>query len=62
MTREGASFLYVLREDRVRLTKVETGAKLADLVEVRGVKTGERVVLKPLDKLADGVRVKQVQK
>ena len=62
VTRDGASWLYVLREDRVALTKVETGAKLGDLVEVRGVKTGERVALKPLDKLADGARVKPVQK
>ena len=62
VTRDGASWLYVLREDRVALTKVETGAKLGDLVEVRGVKAGERVALKPLDKLADGARVKPVQK
>ena len=62
VTRDGASYLYVLRDDRVALTKVETGAKLADLMEVRGVKPGERVVLKPLDKLTDGARVKIVQK
>ncbi|MCX7143105.1 MAG: efflux RND transporter periplasmic adaptor subunit [Proteobacteria bacterium] len=62
VTRDGATWLYVLREDRVALTKVETGAKLGDLVEVRGVKAGERVALKPLDKLADGARVKPVQK
>jgi len=60
--RDGASYLYVLRDDRVALTKIETGARLADLVEVRGVKPGERVALKPLDKLADGARVKPVQK
>ncbi len=62
VARDGASYVYVLREDRAVLTKVETGAKLADLLEVRGVKPGERVVLKPLDKLSDGARVKQVQK
>jgi RND family efflux transporter MFP subunit len=62
VARNGASYLYVLREDRVTLTKVETGAKLADLVEVRGVKPGERVALKPLDKLTDGARVKPLQK
>jgi RND family efflux transporter MFP subunit len=62
VTRDGASYLYVLHDDRVRLTKVETGARLADLVEVRGVKPGERVALKPLDKLADATRVKPVQK
>lgn len=60
--RDGASYLYVLHEDRVTLTKVELGAKLADLVEVRGVKPGERVALKPLEKLTDGARVKPVQK
>ena len=60
--RDGASYLYVLHDDRVTLTKIETGAKLADLVEVRGVKAGERVALKPLDKLSDGARVKPVQK
>ncbi len=62
IARDGASYLYVLRDDRVALTKIETGAKLADLVEVRGVKAGDRVALKPLDKLADGARVKTVQK
>jgi len=62
MKRDGASYLYVLRDDRVTLTKIETGARLADLVEVRGVKPGERVALKPLDKLVDGARVKPVQK
>lgn len=62
MTRDGASYLYVLRDDRVTLTKIETGARLADLVEVRGVKPGERVALKPLDRLADGARVKPLQK
>ena len=62
VTRDGASYLYVLRDERVALTKIETGSKLADLVEVRGVKAGERVALKPLDKLSDGARVKPVQK
>jgi RND family efflux transporter MFP subunit len=62
VARDGASYLYVLREDRAVLTKVETGARLADLLEVRGVKPGERVALKPLEKLTDGARVKQVQK
>lgn len=62
MVRDGASYLYVLREDRVTLTKVDTGAKLADLVEVRGVKVGERVALKPFDKLTDGARVRPAQK
>jgi len=60
--RDGVSYVYVVRDERAVLTPVQTGAKIADLVELSGVKTGERVVLKPLDKLSDGVRVKLVQK
>ena len=62
VARDGASYVYALREDRVALVRVETGVKLGDLIEVRGVKAGERVALKPLDKLSDGARVKSAQK
>ena len=64
VTRDGASYVYLVREERVVLTRVETGAKLGDLTEVRGtnVKAGDRVALKPLDKLSDGARVKSAQK
>jgi RND family efflux transporter MFP subunit len=62
LVRDGVSSVYLLRDDRVVLTRVETGAKLGDLVEVRGVKPGDRVALKPLDKLSDGARVKPAQK
>ena len=62
VAREGASYVYALREDRVALVRVETGVKLGDLIEVRGLKAGDRVALKPLDKLADGARVKSAQK
>jgi RND family efflux transporter MFP subunit len=60
--RDGASYVYVVRDERAVLTRVETGAKIGDLVEVGGVKAGERVALKPLEKLADGARVKSAQK
>lgn len=66
VARDGASYVYLVREERVALTRVETGAKLGDLTEVRGInanlKAGDRVALKPLDKLADGARVKSAQK
>jgi len=61
-TRDGGSYLYAVRDERVALVRVETGAKLGDLLEVRGLKAGERVVLKPLDKLSDGARIKTAQK
>lgn len=60
--RDGAKVVFVLKDGRAIRTKIETGRALGDLVEVNGVPAGEKVVLKPLDKLADGARVKVNQK
>jgi len=60
--RDGAKFVFVLKDGKAVRTKVETGRALGDLVEVSGVTAGAKVVLKPLDKLADGARVKVDQK
>jgi len=53
--REG---VYLVKEDRLVFTPITRGSKLGDLVEVSGVKSGDKVALKPLDKLKDGTRVK----
>jgi multidrug efflux pump subunit AcrA (membrane-fusion protein) len=38
---------------------VTPGEAIGDLVEIReGVKPGEKVVLRPLEKMRDGIRVK----
>jgi RND family efflux transporter MFP subunit len=58
----GASAVFVLRDGKAVRTRVETGRALGDLVEVSGVAAGEKVVLKPLDRLADGTRVSVEQK
>lgn len=60
--RDGTKVVFVLKDGRAMRTKVETGRALGDLVEVSGVPAGEKVVLKPLDRLADGTRVKVDQK
>ena len=60
--RDGAKFVFVLKDGKAARTKVETGRALGDLVEVSGVTAGEKIVLRPLDKLADGARVKVDQK
>jgi len=52
--REG---LFLIKGERVVFVPVTKGAKLGDLVEVSGVKSGDRVALKPLDRLKDGARV-----
>jgi RND family efflux transporter MFP subunit len=55
--------LFVLdRDNRARQAGVKTGRKLGDLVEVEGVKAGERVALSPPGKLRDGATVAPLKK
>ncbi len=60
--REGAKVVFVVKDGRAQRVKVEGGRALADFVEVRGLAVGARVVLKPLDKIADGARVEAAAK
>lgn len=60
--RNGAQVVFVLKDGRAMRTTVVTGRALGDLIEVSGVPIGEKVVLTPLDRLADGTRVKVNQK
>jgi RND family efflux transporter MFP subunit len=60
--RNGAKFVYLLNDGRARETPVETGRAVGELVEVHGVTVGERVVLKPLGQVADGVALRVAQK
>jgi RND family efflux transporter MFP subunit len=60
--RDGGSYVFVLKDGRAARTTVRPGRALGDLVEVSGVAAGEKVVVKPLDRLADGARVKIDQK
>lgn len=60
--RDGTKVVFILKDGRAMRTKIETGRALGDLVEVGGVPAGEKVILKPLDKLVDGARVKVDQK
>jgi RND family efflux transporter MFP subunit len=63
VTKGKRSVVYVLRGDRVEETPVTLGARIGDLVEVvSGVKPGERIATKPLDKLHDGTRIKTAEK
>jgi RND family efflux transporter MFP subunit len=63
LARDGERSLLVVEGDRVRRTRIETGAALGDLVEVKsGVRPGERIVLKPTESIPDGAKVKVVTK
>lgn len=56
------SSVYLLSGNTVTETLVETGTSGGELIEVKGVKVGDKVALKPLERLANGSRVKTVQK
>lgn len=61
--RDGRAFVFLVSGDRVRQTPVTLGPKLGDMVEVvSGVKAGDRIATKPLDKLRDEARVKTAEK
>ncbi|GAW67307.1 hemolysin secretion protein D [Geoanaerobacter pelophilus] len=61
--RDGKEFVFVVAGDRVRQTPVTLGGKLGDMVEVvSGIKAGDRIATKPLDKLKDQSRVKTAEK
>ena len=60
--REGRKTVFALKDDRASAIPVTTGAKIGDLVEVGGVKAGERLVLAPNGKVQDGTAVAPLKK
>jgi HlyD family secretion protein len=63
LTREGRNSVFVVKGDKVMLSAVATGALSGDMIEIRsGIKPGDKVAAKPLDKLKDGTRVRIRQK
>ena len=57
--REG---VYRVTGDTVVFVPVRRGIKLGDLVEVSGVASGDKVAIRPLEKLKDGTRVSLPEK
>jgi multidrug efflux pump subunit AcrA (membrane-fusion protein) len=61
--RDGKSVVFVVKDAHVRAEAVTPGIKIGDLTAVTGnVKSGDRVVLKPDDKLLSGAAVKVAAK
>jgi RND family efflux transporter MFP subunit len=56
-TRDGKPVVFVFDADKVKQVAVTQGRKIGELVEVRGVKPGQKVVLAPDVKLQDGQAV-----
>lgn len=57
VTVAGREGVYLVKGERVVFTPVVRGARLGDLIEVSGLKSGDKLALKPLEKLKDGAAV-----
>ena len=56
--RNGKRVVFVVKDGKAVETPLTTGAKIGELVEVKsGIKTGERIVARPPEKLRDGAAV-----
>jgi len=63
VTNDGKSRVFVVQEGKVKVMPVTLGPPLGDMVEVlNGVKSGDRVVVKPSKRLKDGSRIKIAEK
>lgn len=55
--RDGASVVFVVKDGKVAQVAVKSGMKIGELVEVTGVTAGDKVVVRPPEKLRDGSAV-----
>jgi RND family efflux transporter MFP subunit len=63
VARGGKKLVFLVKENRVVETPITTGEIFGDMTEVvSGVKPGDRVAMKPLDKLRDGKSIKIMEK
>jgi RND family efflux transporter MFP subunit len=63
LTRNGKKAVFLMKDDRVAETPVTLGSQVGEMIEVvSGIKAGDRVAVKPLDKLRNGIRVKVAEK
>ena len=60
--RDGQKLAFVVKDERVQAVPVRTGARGGELVQVEGLAPGDKVVLRPDDKLRDGARVAAARK
>lgn len=55
--RDGKDVVFVVTENKVKITPVMLGEKIGDALRVSGVKAGDKVVQAPNEKLLDGATV-----
>ncbi len=60
VTRDGKSVVFAIRDGRAVQVAIEAGDKVGELLEIRsGVAAGDKLVLRPPEKLRGGMRVAQ---
>jgi len=63
LSRDGKKAVFLVKGERVVETPVTVGPRIGDMVEiVSGVSAGDKVALKPLEKLKNGSRIKTAEK
>ena len=63
VTRDGRKTVFLVKGTRVAATEIRTGAPIGEMIEVlAGVKAGDKVAVKPLDKLKDSSKIKTAEK
>ncbi|WP_173196659.1 efflux RND transporter periplasmic adaptor subunit [Geobacter sp. SVR] len=61
--RDNRDCIYLIAGDRVKEVPVTVGRRIGDQVEIlAGAKAGDKVALKPLERLKDGSRIKTAEK
>ena len=56
--RDGRNVVFVIKGDKVAQVAIETGAKIGEMVEIKsGAAAGDRVVMRPPEKLHDGAPI-----
>lgn len=62
IVRNGQQVAFVIKDGKARQTSIALGQKIGELVAVRNLAVGERVVLNPTDKIRDGSAVTLAKK
>lgn len=59
VTKDGRKFVFLIKDSRVIETPITTGRQMGDMIEITaGLKTGDKIVLKPSAKLKTGSKIK----
>jgi len=60
--RDGKKIVFQVKDDRARAVEVQAGGKVGELIEVRGLKAGEKLILAPGAQVHDGTAVSPLKK